>query len=79
LQRSQKHVAVRDFKLLFPQRDLYQLVVRTKQRPCVGHILILMELILNGLGFLKRAAATLFVLDFGMNGLAAASRIALPQ
>jgi hypothetical protein len=29
--------------LLFSQRNLHQLVIRTKQRPCVGHALILKE------------------------------------
>ncbi len=47
MQRPQQHIAVRDFKLLFPQRDLYQLVIRTKQRPRVGHNLILKEKILK--------------------------------
>ena len=43
MQCAQQHIAVGHFKLLFPERDLYQLVIWTKQRPRIGHALILKE------------------------------------
>ena len=68
MQRAQQHVPVRHFKLLFSQCDFYQLVIRTKQWPCVGHIFDFKG---------KERPPVPFTPEVGVNGLAAASRIAL--